>query len=270
MNTLLIDVGNTRIKFGVTLPKGGYRYLNSCDTACTIAQLADFLATFNLVWGRVLGVCVAGDGVKLRVDTAMKSFGFAIKWLLADVPLPGLRNAYASPATLGSDRWLAAYGVAQAQLLTQAQTGQSPPAHSVLASFGTATTVDMIAWDAAQRSHVFVGGLILAGLTSSWRSVSLSTAQLPDVSALGLAIEDDNTASPAIPDRTDRALLLGAIFAQVGALERFCQTVTQQLGAPTLLVAGGAAPWVLPYLKGASTVAYPVLAGLAFASPCVA
>jgi type III pantothenate kinase len=268
MNTLLIDVGNTRIKFGVALAQGGYQYLSSCDTAGSIAQMADFLATFNLVWGRVIGVCVAGDAVKLRIDTAMKSFGFAIQWLLADVALPGLRNAYATPETLGSDRWLAAYGVAR----TQAAAQQPPAAHCVLASFGTATTVDLIDWDAQQRCHVFVGGIILAGLTSSWRSVSLSTAQLPDVSALGGVASAPHAAisgASAVPDRTDRALLLGAIYAQVGAVERLCQTVAQQSGPPTLLVAGGAAPWVLPYLKNATTVAYPVLTGLAFASPAV-
>ncbi len=271
MNTILIDAGNTRIKFGVTLAGGGYRYLGACDAEFTIAEIGEYLAAINVVWTQALGVCVAGETAKQRIVAALHSFGVPIVWLHSGTVLPGLGNAYATPATLGSDRWLAAYGVACSQLAA----GEPSGAPCVLASFGTATTVDLIDWDAAQRCHVFVGGIILAGLSASWENASYSTAQLPNVTALAQTIGSASAASAVIPNRTDSALLMGGIYAQAGAVAQFCQSVTRQYGAPTLFVAGGAARWVAPYLEpiqgqAYQAMEYPVLTGLAFARRALA
>ncbi len=192
---LLIDAGNTRIKWARRTTQGDLDGLGTCNTADPIHGKALWS---HLDFDRVIGVCVAGDAVRQRVQAALPQ-NTPLQWLSGSTPLLGMRCDYATPHTLGADRWLAAYGVANAY----------PNAHPplVLATFGTATTVDVVHWDPLSACSVFAGGIIIAGLASAWQSVSHSTAQLPDVSALPPA----NDAFASIPNSTQHALQLGAI-----------------------------------------------------------
>jgi type III pantothenate kinase len=254
--TLLIDAGNTRIKFGiVTAASKTFSRAGAIDSHASSEAIAAYLLEQGLSWTQAVGVCVAGDAVKARLNAACAALGengASIRWLSGNSPLLGLRNDYATPLTLGADRWLAAYGIIDWL--------QNPSQPCVLATFGTATTIDLVHWDAEQQHHVFAGGIIIAGLATAWRSVSHSTAQLPDVSEL--------TASPSaaltIPNSTHNALQLGALYAQAGAVQHFASIAAQRYGAPTTLLAGGAAQLIQPYLNDAPRIMdSPVLHGLA-------
>ena len=182
-------------------------------------------------------------------------------------PLPGLRNHYATPHTLGADRWLAAYGLmhaAQPVAPLQGRAQRTLPGNTqaaVLATFGTATTVDVLVWDSASGEAVFEGGIICAGLHSAWRSVSRSTAQLPDV-GFGAEPVTPPSAMPAIPNNTHAALTLGAIYAQVGAVAQVLERVRPQHGEPSLWVSGGVLPQLAAYLPPARMIETPALLGL--------
>jgi pantothenate kinase type III len=276
--TLYIDAGNTRIKFAMADSSAlGFHALGHCTTSAGFAEITAFLQqalmqndgnSYHAV--QALGVCVAGNAVKTTIKNALRTVALRLNqhinptpdihvhWLSGLTPLAGLRNDYATPATLGADRWLAAYGLSQqlaARLNTQA---------AVLATFGTATTVDVLHWDGANHTHVFVGGIIIAGIHTALRSVSHSTAQLPDMqAALGAA---DGPTFTAIPNNTADALTVGALFAQAGAVRGMMALAAQHngnSGATQCYIAGGAAPLIHPYLPQATLLDYPVIQGLA-------
>jgi pantothenate kinase type III len=283
--TLYIDAGNTRIKFAVAdNSELGFHTIDHCATSFSVAEITAFLQqalvqdiglnskSTSTAAHKVeaLGVCVAGDAVKATLEKALHIVALSlnqhikptpdicIHWLSGLTPLAGLRNDYATPATLGADRWLAAYGLSQ-QLAAQSNTQAA-----VLATFGTATTVDVLHWDLANHMHVFVGGIIIAGIHTALRSVSSSTAQLPDMqTALGAAGE---TAFLAIPNNTADALTVGALFVQAGAVRGMMTLAAQHngnSGATQCYIAGGAAPLIHPYLPQATLLDYPVIQGLA-------
>jgi type III pantothenate kinase len=182
-------------------------------------------------------------------------------WLTGACALPKVRNDYATPATLGADRWLAAYHVA-------ALAGRGP---AVLATFGTATTIDVLVWDEAAQCHAFKGGLILAGLNTALRSVSTSTAQLPDVAQTLMADHGLHLGTHHIPNSTQAALIQGAVAAQIGAVLHLMATVTALYGTAHCYVAGGASQALLSALsariEGVQHLAHPVLSGLQRWSP---
>jgi type III pantothenate kinase len=259
---LLIDAGNTRIKFGLGLSSSdadgtAVQWLGHCDSRASALEIKAFLLACDASWHQVRGVCVAGANTQQAVSEALHALGHTVDWLTALSPLPGLRNDYATPSRLGADRWLAALGLVQ--------HSKHPTAPLVLATFGTATTVDVLCWDAQQQCHAFVGGIIFAGLATALRSVSHSTAHLPDQS---------NRLTPlqalSLPNTTDDALLQGAIYAQVGAVEQVLAQVQRQHGAPALWISGGAAAVLQPFLPQAQWIETPVLQGLAWAEPVFA
>jgi pantothenate kinase type III len=281
--TLFIDAGNTRVKCAIRDGSAqGFHVLGHCATSSSAAEMTAFLQqalvpdvdngcrTVQAVQTvQVMGVCVAGDSVKATLEKALHTVALSLNrptnplpdiniyWLSGSTPLAGLRNDYATPATLGPDRWLAAYGLSQ-QLAAQSCTQSA-----VLATFGTATTVDVLYWDATNNTHVFGGGIIIAGIHTALRSVSSSTAQLPDMQAA--VTKKGDQPFNAIPNNTADALTYGALLTQAGAVYSIMDLVVQQqdvLGAVRCYFAGGAASLMRPYLSQANLLDYPVLMGL--------
>jgi type III pantothenate kinase len=255
MSVLLIDVGNTRIKFGVSDKSGQFEFLGACDTHSNEAELDACLAAKPQQWTRAVGVCVASSDVQARLQALI---GIPIEWLSGATPLIGLRNDYATPHTLGADRWLGAYGALKDTSLHREQRTEQRP--FVLATFGTATTVDAVFWNQALQTWVYLGGIIIAGLGTAWQSVSRSTAHLPDVCLAAQVFAD------GIPNNTQSALQVGALLAQAGAVKQFSALLAQHHGQPDELISGGAAPVMSPYLPAATLIDYPVLKGLTFAA----
>ncbi len=259
LDTLLIDAGNTCIKFGTADSANTCRSIGAIDTHASSEAMAAYLQEHGVTCARAIGVCVAGDAVKAHLADALSQLNKAsspipLQWLSGSSVLKGLRNDYATPLTMGADRWLAAYGAVQLR--------HQAPQPFVLATFGTATTVDVVHWDAAQQVHVFAGGIILAGLITAWRSVAHSTAQLPDVSAFNAS----NDALLSIPNNTHAALQLGAFYAQTGAVGHIANIVAQRYGTPDIVLAGGGATVMHHYLPAARKLETPVLDGLAYAA----
>ncbi len=232
----------------------------------------------------IRGVCVAGDAIKLTIAQVLQHWGIRhrVDWLTGQTPLPGLRNDYATPATLGSDRWLAVYGMLTHMREHADETDQADKC-AVLATFGTATTVDVLLWDAPARTHVFAGGIIIAGLQASLRSVSASTAQLPQLSQQLLEptqlSQPDKAGCGLIPNTTAQALLQGALMAQAGAVQSMLLRVRNQAlqapasqaasakhsglrHEPACFLAGGGRESMHALLPDATLLAHPVFWGL--------
>ncbi len=170
---------------------------------------------------RILVSNVAGEQVAQRVRAACAAWSCPVEFITARAVQCGVRNAYAQPAQLGSDRWaalIAAWHQAHAACL--------------VVNCGTATTVD-----ALSDGGEFLGGLILPGVDMMRRSLAEGAAQL-------VAIEGNWR---EFPRNTADAMYSGAIQATVGAIRQQFELLGRH-GAQCLL-SGGAADSIQPYLK---------------------
>ena len=238
---VLVDAGNSRIKLGWLEPASGAREdaalalaydaaaLRGGDQTATLeaaeAALDAWLAPQLDAWlrglpaapARALGVTVAAPAVGRVLETALQRHGCALAWQRPGPAAAGLRNGYARPGQLGADRWAALLG-----LRARLPAGHGP---ALLASFGTATTLDAIGPD-----DVFPGGLILPGPALMLASLANGTANLP--LAGGAAVD--------FPVDTHQAIATGVAAAQAGALLRQWLAAWQRYGAPPeVYVTGG-------------------------------
>lgn len=231
--TLLIDAGNTRVKFAF------YESLSALTPSSKFAlshaeleRLESYMTQWPTQPQRVIGVNVAGAHVAEQIarlvanGTALN--GGAIEWLQTQPQLLHLRNSYKDHRQLGADRWLAMLGVS-----AQPEAQHRP---AMLVSFGTATTVDTV------YQQQFLGGLIFPGLQLMAQSLAQGTAQLP-------AIDWGNQEARAFPCSTVDALSSGMLAAQAGAvLRQWSEVVRHTEQNPVLYYAGGAARYVVPEL----------------------
>ena len=222
---LLIDAGNTRIKWALAAPAAAAgAWLAS--GAVAHAQLDTLHAAWHgLAISRVLLSNVAGAAIGARLRAQLPA-SVPPQAIAAFAPLPllaGVRNHYRDPAQLGCDRFAAAIGA----------YALAPGQAVIVANCGTATTIDALTADG-----VFLGGMILPGLGLMASSLARNTAQLPQIAS--------DAALPAgFADNTDDAIVSGCLAAQAGAIER----AVRMHGATACLLSGGAAPRIAQALS---------------------
>ena len=245
---LLIDAGNTRIKWGIpdsqqppAPSKPQWRIITSVAHDQT-DQLVSAWQQHPI--SKILISNVAGTEVKARLSTLLaQAFpGLQPEWFASQKACAGVRNSYANPQQLGCDRFASAI----------AATYLYPSQHVIVATCGTATTVDAV----SARAE-FSGGMILPGLKLMAESLARNTAQLPQVAE---SIQVDQP----FADNTDQAIVSGCIHAQAGAIT-LAYHLLQKKQAETVicLISGGAAPYLLPHLSfQCEHIANLVLTGL--------
>jgi type III pantothenate kinase len=215
---LLIDAGNTRVKWALAAPDAA-----AGDWLEVGAALhADLDAA---AWsGRgVTGALVSNvAGAALRERLAALLGPIPTEWFASSPERAGLVNGYREPTRLGCDRFAAAIG---ARALA--------PGQPIVATCGTATTVDAVTGDGR-----FVGGMILPGLALMAGALAKNTAQLPQAMP-GAA------PPPLFADNTNDAIVSGCLSAQAGAIERAVAAHADAL----CILSGGAAPYIAPALK---------------------
>lgn len=222
--TLLIDIGNSRIKVSYANPQGVRQTHHTVALAHSdLDQLLPWLQQHRLSPQRALGICVSSQALANRVEQQLALLNCVVHWLDATVPCPLLCNGYDHPAQLGADRWLALIGV-----LVQQQTHTTRPI--VHASFGTATTVDTVIPATVDKNAKFIGGLILPGPKLMYDALTLNTAMLGK--GIG-SIE-------SFPSNTRAAISSGVNAAQAGAVMRQWRLTWQaNFGVPLLVCSGG-------------------------------
>lgn len=214
---LLLDLGNSRLKWGLTNGTGQPLVAHG-----SISYEADELEKLPAVWrdkavGRVCYASVVGPDAEQAVLSRLPSSA-PLTRLAVLTHFGTLHNGYATQETLGLDRWAAAIGA-----WTQVQGG------CLVISAGTATTIDVI--EAIEGGGLYRGGLIVPGIDLMLQSLHRGTARLPDATGR-------YRAAPDVPDNTDDAMLSGAIDATCGAITRMAARLPSD--APWLLTGGSA------------------------------
>jgi len=218
---ILLDVGNSRVKLGWLHPSMGreptVHAISLQPVDGLTGALTKWLDRLPMQPTSAVGVNVAGNVVAQALGKALEQAGCPIQWVLPSPSKLDVRNGYATPEQLGADRWAALIGLA----------GHFPGAHAplVLATFGTATTIDTLS-----PENLFEGGLILPGPALMRQSLAQGTANLPLADGAG----ND------YPKHTLQAIATGVVAAQAGAVLRQCQVARKHYGVdPVLCVSGG-------------------------------
>lgn len=236
MSDWLFDLGNTRLKCAPlrdvsagdvqAVPHAGGGVAGKLDAVLPARFETAYVAS------------VAGEALRVELLDALIRRCDRIELARTQAAFAGLRVAYAEPARLGVDRFLAMLGA----------RGRTAGA-VLVCGVGTATTIDLV--DAAGQH---VGGRIAPSPRLMREALHARAAQLP---VDGGAWRDWAT-------DTDDALESGCTGAAAALVQAAQADATARLGeAPTLVLHGGGAEALRPHLPGAQWWPSLVLDGLA-------
>jgi len=226
---LLVDVGNSRIKWALVQPPQEWL----AEGACAHGETARLLDE----WGRfpqpasVVACNVAGDDLQQPLSAYWQSRKVPLHWVRAsDRSHAGVSNLYERPQQLGSDRWAALIGA-----------WQRARSACLVVSAGTAVTIDSL-----NERGEFIGGMILPGRLLMQQSLARGTHALKDFA--GNPVE--------LPRNTADAVSSGIATA----LACTVQAAYQRLAAagatpPACIVTGGDAEWLSGQLQFGAIIA---------------
>ncbi len=224
---LLLDLGNTRLKWalsrdGQLCGDAGALAWDTPDFAAGLDAALAALPPVREVWLAV----VAAPAHEAQVLAALqRRLRAPVRHAQARAQVCGVRLAYREPARMGIDRVLG---------LVAARAGGHAPC--VLAALGTALTLD-----ALDTAGNHLGGLIVAAPARMQRILCETAARVRPAHAGRIGW---------FAASTEDALASGAWLAAAALTEGFREQTAQRLGAsPALLLSGGDAPVLAPWLR---------------------
>ena len=235
---LLVDIGNTRIKWGL------WQTSRLIEQHAFSWQSETFATQLDTQWKNInavsVTVCsVASDEINQSIADWCHQQPLKPTFAYSRPSQAGLVCAYENPERLGCDRWIAMLG---ARSINKGAV--------CVIDCGTAVTVDLVA---ADGQHV--GGCIFPGLMTMRESLGRRAHRLEKVTGR----------STAFSTNTEDAISGGTIYAIVGAIDKFIDMAKKETGSPiTCLLTGGDAMELQPFLQS-DTQLIPalVLLGLA-------
>lgn len=211
--TILIDIGNTAIKWQLRESE------QATDTGRgDVSQLMVWLESLgNLPSQRVAVSCVRDDEFAGELRDALARLGcYSVDFAESSATHAGVTNAYASPSSLGVDRWLA--------VLALKSRGHES---GIVVDVGTACTIDVL------ESNRHVGGFILPGPKVACEALVANTDKIRYSTEPPAALEPGSD--------TGACVVSGAWLTIVGAVKE----IAMRYPHCPLFLAGGAAPTLL-------------------------
>ena len=230
MSALLMDVGNSRIKWGVL--DGGEIRRTGHVARQRIAEQG-LLALTTRIPRRVDDVLVsnvAGTTFATRLSGVVGAHcECEVRFAQSARSGWGVTSAYRQPRRMGVDRWVALIG-AWSELRSAC----------LVVDAGTAITIDALD-DAGHH----LGGQIVGGMTMMMQALAASTDGIPEVGP----ITGRGSADAAIFGRTTAAAVReGARNAVAGAVDRAFRVLRAGGGEPSVVLTGGDASRILDAL----------------------
>ena len=238
---LLIDIGNTRVKWGM-LERGT---LNVSEDTFPVMEISVGLGEFFAGIKKPVRVFISNvAGKETGTETEewiTKTWQVTPDFVVSTQEYPGIQNGYAKPGQLGVDRWLAMIGAFQ----YFPDMENSPKKESCddisplcIIDCGSAVTIDVLTGDGEHQ-----GGLIVPGL-HMMRDGLMEKIQI-DANA-----RTENTISLLARD-TLSAISGGTLYTLVAAIDRITTDLRAEMeGSLICIITGGDAKDLLPLLSG--------------------
>lgn len=234
---LLIDVGNSRVKWALAVDGrlGRQRALpigagGALPVRALCAALPDRLDGVRIV-------SVARQRATQALSAALaRATGADVRVLATTARAAGVRCGYAEPWRLGADRWAAVIGAHH--LYPRARAAS-------VVDIGTALTVDYVSRSGRHGGGAIVPGpvLMVASLLGSTQGIRARAAQ------------EQEAGRALFAHSTQAAIVQGSRHAAAAFIEHAQREARRRYGGrPVLLISGGGAAEVLPYLKVACRV----------------
>jgi type III pantothenate kinase len=227
---LVIDVGNTRLKWGWL--DGAHLSEQQAEPHRDVAPASWSGKIFDRTQNpsRVLISNVAGDAMaKTLHGLSKKTYDVDPEFIIPTRSFHELTNGYLNPSLLGPDRWLAVIGAWNL-------------AHTALCvvDAGTAVKVDSVN---AHGQHL--GGLIVPGIQLMRESL------LNKTNGVGPAMLNSTpSAAGILANNTISAVTRGAVVAAAAMADRAAELVEQSTGEhPQLFITGGDADLIVESMR---------------------
>jgi len=222
---LLIDLGNTRAKWGLLdqngditgqdlgIIAGTVNYRDPNDQNLFFKDVTNWSSAPD----QIVCVSVTDPQIAKSWENFFKSIWPKVKWNTFNsyCSIKHIHSDYITPETFGPDRWAALFG---AQI-------QSPGKDVLVINAGTATTIDLLTKDG-----VYKGGWIIPGFDLMLSSLAHGTASLPD-----LRNPQNSSISLHFGQSTHDCMRQGCLATQIGAIT----TALSLSGAKTIIFSGG-------------------------------
>ena len=234
MSILLIDLGNTRLKWALAPSHGnmssdfteqGYSTHDSPNQLSQFDQLSK-----NQIIEKIICSSVISEDKTLALKKHCQTIMPQAAWFQINgaSAIKHLGSQYDEAQQLGADRRAMALGAHQ----------MFPGKHILVVGAGTATTIDLI------TPTQYMGGWIFPGMSLMTSALNANTAQLPNVST------EDQASSLKIGTNTNDGIYQGILASHVGAITMAQEYVkNQQMTLDLMIVTGGNAKKLIGYLK---------------------
>ena len=242
---LLVDIGNTRVKWACTEGDILYGHDGFTYTRDTLAALLASHWRSLAQPGQVRIASVADTGTTAEVLVyARKTWSLEPRQAVTEKQRAGLTNGYTEVSAMGVDRWLA---------MLAAWNRYKRPVCVI--DCGTAITVDVILEDG-----LHAGGFILPGLPLMASSLERQTHGIQEHREMTPELELGRSTSGCISN--------GFAFALAGLVDRCAAIIREEKGVElSFIITGGWAEQALPFLPGQSShEPHIVLEGLSLIS----
>ncbi|MFT2091732.1 type III pantothenate kinase [Paraglaciecola sp. 2405UD69-4] len=208
-HSLLVDIGNSRIKFAY---EDDLTTVRVCDS---IADLAPYLKQVSKIWLS----CVGQASQVEQLEALTLPLGIELHIATTQKQAHGLTFAYHDMSTMGVDRWLA--------MIAAKEKSSKPVA---VLSLGTANTCDIL----SDQEHL--GGWIAPGFSLMKESLQSKTAQVFADSQIPTEL--------ALGDTTQDCVNLGSLAQQQGFVLMANNYLNSRFSDYEIFITGGASSLV--------------------------
>ena len=230
MKALLLDAGNTRLKWGLAENGEVHRTGSITQENIRTKGLAALTTRLPTRIDAALASNVAGPTFATRLAGVVGAHcGCELRFAQTERAAFGVSNSYKQPRRMGVDRWVAMIG-AWAEMRSSC----------LVVDVGTAVTID-----ALDDNGCHLGGQILPGLVLMADALAQQTSDIPATKPAAAGIYDGVS---MFANNTRGAVESGALSAVTGAVERAIRTLRSNDCDATVVLTGGDASRILAAL----------------------
>ena len=234
MKALLLDAGNTRLKWGLAENGEVHRTGSITQEKIRAKGLAALTTRLPTRIDAALASNVAGPTFATRLAGVVGAHcGCELRFAQTERAAFGVSNSYKQPRRMGVDRWVAMIG-AWAEMRSSC----------LVVDVGTAVTID-----ALDDNGCHLGGQILPGIVLMADALAQQTSDIPATKPAAAGSYDGVL---MFANNTRGAVGSGALSAVTGAVERAIRTLRSNDCDATVVLTGGDASRILAALNGPS------------------